>query len=290
MYTKAPVAAAPAYDTTVWASGFGGVRRQSASDLVQAARDTAYGGAIGVDRQFAPDLRLGLFAGGGSSKLRTAFDVQGVDSEYGFGGGYGKWDRRDYYVDFALFAGGISSKSTRLIANNLAANGLDTATASYNGWFISPDVTWGYRLFSALGVVTPKARVRYVGGTLDSYTETGSAQGLVVGSRTIGDIEERLGVEFSNVTAFGGGTVRTSLDLSAIGLQRLGDNTINTVLLAQNLAFTTPGRREAYGGVVNAGFDWRPKSNVSFFASAEAMATNDKAYSVIGKGGVRVGF
>ena len=44
------------------------------------------------------------------------------------------------------------------------------------------------------------------------------------------------------------------------------------------------------GGVVNAGFNWRPKSNVSFFASAEAMATNDKAYSVVGKGGVRVGF
>ncbi|MBI5317999.1 autotransporter domain-containing protein [Bradyrhizobium sp.] len=289
-YTKAPVAAVPVYDITVWTSGFGGERRQSGYEPVQAARDTAYGGTIGVDRQFTPELRFGLFAGGGASKLRAAFDVQSVDSEYGFGGGYGRWDRRDYYVDFALFAGGLNSKSTRQVANNLVANGLEVATASYNGWFVSPDVTFGYRMYNALGTVTPKARVRYVGGTLDGYTETGSAQGLVIGSRHFSDIEERLGIEFATITALGAGTVRGSVDFSAVGLQRLGDNNVNAVLLAQNLAFTTPGRREAYGGVINAGLDWRPKSNVSFFLSGEAMATNDAAYSVAGKGGVRVGF
>jgi hypothetical protein len=53
---------------------------------------------------------------------------------------------------------------------------------------------------------------------------------------------------------------------------------------------STPGKREAYGGVVNVGFDWRPKSNVSIFASAEATAMNDKSFSAAGKGGVRVGF
>ena len=84
--------------------------------------------------------------------------------------------------------------------------------------------------------------------------------------------------------------MRGSLEFSGVGLQRLGDNTINTVLLAQNLAFAAPGRREAYGGVVNAGLDWRPKSNLSFFVSAEGMATNDAAWSAVGKGGVRVGF
>ncbi len=110
-------------------------------------------------------------------------------------------------------------------------------------------------------------------------------------SRRLSDVEERLGIEFAMITAFGGGgTIRSSLEFSGVGLQRLGDNTINTVLLAQNLAFTTPGRREAYGGVVNAGLDWRPKSNVSLFVSTEAMATNDAPWSAVGKGGVRVGF
>jgi hypothetical protein len=33
-----------------------------------------------------------------------------------------------------------------------------------------------------------------------------------------------------------------------------------------------------------------PKCNVSFFVSTEAIATNDSAWSITGKGGVRVGF
>ncbi len=104
-------------------------------------------------------------------------------------------------------------------------------------------------------------------------------------------VEERFGIEFAMISAFaGGGTIRSSVEFSGVGLHRLGDNTINTVLLAQNLAFTTPGRRDAYGGVINAGLDWRPKSNLSFFVSGEAMATNDAAWSMVGKGGVRVGF
>src|SRR5437763_8819166 len=62
MYSKAPALAVPVYDTVVWASGFGGERRQWEYGLIQRATDTAYGGAIGVDRQFTPDLRLGVFA------------------------------------------------------------------------------------------------------------------------------------------------------------------------------------------------------------------------------------
>jgi CO/xanthine dehydrogenase FAD-binding subunit len=48
-YLKAPVAAVPVYDTTVWASGFGGERRQSGFDTVLPVRDIAYGGAVGVE-------------------------------------------------------------------------------------------------------------------------------------------------------------------------------------------------------------------------------------------------
>jgi outer membrane autotransporter protein len=290
MYAKAPSMSVPVYDTVVWASGFGGERRQWENGSIQRARDTAYGGVIGVDRQFTPDLRLGAFVGGGQSKLGVAYNVQNVESDYVFGGGYGRFDKRNYYVDFALFGGNLSSSSTRQIANNLVANGLEIATANYKGWFISPDVTYGYRFFMGDNVFTPKARLRYVGGTLDGYAEAGSAQGLIMGKRNLSDIEGRLGVEFSNVRPVTfGGTLKASVDVSGIGLQRLGDN-VSAVLLAQNIAFTTPGSREAYGGVVNVGFDWRPKSNISIYASAEATAMNDKSFSAAGKGGVRVGF
>jgi len=288
-YTKAPPA--PVNDITVWTSGFGGERRQAAYDPVLKSRDTAFGGAIGIDRQLTPSLRLGVFAGAGSSRLRTEFDVQSVDSDYGFGGGYGRYDNHNYYFDFALFGGGISSNSTRQVVNNLVANGLEVAKASYGGWFISPDVTFGYRFFNPLGTITPKVRVRYVAGALDGYTETGSAQGLTIGRRTISDVEERLGVEFAHTVPVAiGGTLRSSLEVSGVGLQRTGDNTINAVLLAQNIAFTTPGRSQALGGAVGAGLDWRPKDAVSVYVSAEGTAMDDKSDSYVAKGGVRVGF
>jgi uncharacterized protein with beta-barrel porin domain len=290
MYTKAALAA-PVYDTVIWTSGFGGERRQWENGAIQRATDNAFGGAIGLDRQMTPDLRLGVFAGGGNSKLSVALNTQNVDSDYVFGGGYARWDKLNYYVDFALFGGRLSSNSTRQIANNNVANGLEVATASYNGWFVSPDVTYGYRFFVGDNVFTPKVRVRYVGGALDGYTETGSAQGLTIGKRNLSDVEERLGVEFSNIRpATFGGTIKSSVEISGVGLQRLGDNTINAVLLAQNIAFTTPGTSQAYGGVMSLGLDWRPKSNVSIFTSVEAFAMNDKSFSATGKGGVRVGF
>lgn len=290
MYTKAPAPAVPVNDITVWTSGFGGERHQSAFDDIQRARDDAFGAAIGVDRQFTPDLRLGVFAGGGSSRLRTDFNVQNVDSDYGFAGAYGRFDRRAWYLDFALFGGGISSKETRQVANNLV--GFETATASYNGWFISPDVTAGYRVFTDWGVVTPKARLRYVGGTLDGYTETGSAQGLSVGARNFNDVEERLGVELSTIRPVGllPGTMKLTGEVDAVGLQRLGDDTINAVLLAQNLAFTTPGKAQAFGGAASAMIEWRPKNNVALYVSAEGMLMDDHSSSWVGKGGVRVGF
>jgi hypothetical protein len=97
--------------------------------------------------------------------------------------------------------------------------------------------------------------------------------------------------EFSSVRPVTiGGTLKSSVEVSGIGLQRLGDNTINAVLLALNIAFTTPGKSEAFGGVVNVGLEWRPKGNVGVYASVEATAMNDKSFSAAGKGGVRVGF
>ena len=78
MYAKAPALAVPVYDTVVWASGFGGERRQWENGSIQRATDSAYGGALGIDRLFTPDLRLGVFAGGGNSRLSVDYNIQRV--------------------------------------------------------------------------------------------------------------------------------------------------------------------------------------------------------------------
>ena len=104
---KAPAAAAPYYDTTVWASGFGGERKQNADGSVLPATDVAYGGALGVDRAFGPNLRLGAFAGGGASREDVELSVQSINSTYAFGGGF---DWVSQYLDFSLYGGSISKQ------------------------------------------------------------------------------------------------------------------------------------------------------------------------------------
>jgi uncharacterized protein with beta-barrel porin domain len=267
------------------------VRHQARDGALQKADDTAFGGVIGIDRQMTGELRLGVFAGAGNGQLKSDFGLQNVDSDYVFGGGYGRFDRHSYYVDFTFTGGAFANKSARSVSNNTVPGGLEIAGAKYDGWFVSPDVTYGLRIPMADYLLTPKARLRYVAGWLDGYTESGSQPGLVVGKRDISDVEERAGVELSNTRpASFGGTIKTTVEVSGIALQRLGDNTVNTVLLGQNLAFTTPGRANAYGGAAGLTLDWRPKAGTSLFAAAEGTLMNDHSASLVAKGGMRLAF
>ena len=218
MFAKAPSAAVPYYDTTVWASSFGGERRQDADGLVLSATDTAFGGAIGADRMFGSNVRLGGFVGSGSGREDIAFNTQTIDTDYVFGGLYGRLDWTTRFLDFALYGGGMSNSSTRTVANNLAPDGLESATASYGGWFVSPELIYGVRIPMMDFVMTPRASVRYVGGVLDGYAEAGSAQDLTVSSRSIDDVEERLEVELSKVTPVSiGGTLKATANFGVIG-------------------------------------------------------------------------
>ena len=281
-----PPAATPYYDTTVWASGFGGERKQRADGAILPTTDSAFGGTMGVDRALGGNLRVGAFVGAGASREQVDFDVQKIDATYVFGGAYGRFDWISQFLDFALYGGGIDNKSTRQIANNTVPSGVETATASYGGWFISPEVIYGFRIPVNAITVTPRLRVRYVGGQLDGYSESGSMQNLTVGRRNINDFEERGEIELSTVS----GALKAAATVGVIGLERAGNPTINTVLLGQNLSFVTPGQANAFGGVFGMRVDYRVMANVALFAAGEGTVMSDKSYGFAATGGARVSF
>jgi hypothetical protein len=84
--------------------------------------------------------------------------------------------------------------------------------------------------------------------------------------------------------------MQMSVKLGILGLERLGDTTINTVLIGQNLSFATPGAANVAGVYTGFGIDYRITPRVGLFAAAEGTIMSDNSVMGMARGGVRVAF
>jgi hypothetical protein len=278
--------------TTVWARGFYGQRLEKADGPSLANVTNFYGGAIGFDRQVAPDLKLGGLAGGGHISTTIDQNAGSSASDLGYAGIYGRKDFGSAFVDFDIIAGGSSNSSVRSnINNNLVAGGIETATASFGGWFVSPEAVAGNRFqLTPEWTLTPAARLRYLAAGFGGYTETGTTAGMTVGSRLAQALEQRGELTLTHTLTSDLGRFQIGSTFGVIGQERVGGGTINAQILGQALSFATPGKASIGGGFVAGQFDWKTPWGATLFATAEYTAYSDSSTVLTGHAGIRVGF
>ena len=272
-----------AHGNSFWAKGFGGRRDQGAGDGVIAGITTGAGIAIGFDRNITANTRLGVLAGG--SENDTPFDLNagsiGIDTK--FAGLHSRTLTGSSFLDLALIGGTLDNESKR----NINGGTPQTASARYDGWFLTPLLTLGHRFALPYNLtLTPAVKVRYVAAHFDGYAESGSSGNLTVAAQDFQGVEERAEVTLAGIQYWGGSRIVFRAHAGLLARQYAGDETVNVAFIG-NTVLAAIGERGTYGLYAGGGFAWQT-GNVALFASGEVTGMNDNSTILAGKGGMRV--
>ncbi len=270
-----------------WASLIGAYRDQDATSTT-AAYDIALGGIIGgADRALSASRSAGFYGGYTYADISASGDGTSTDANSVFAGGYFSHTGASHFIDFAGLLGISFYDNRRRVINNAVAGGFETATADYNGYFLSPSLTIGTNTQLFGKPLTPSIRLRYAALFLDGYTESGSSANLSVGSRTahFGEIRGQLAYR-AHQAQTSQGAMETVLRAGVDGIFNWGDD-VSATLLGQSVVFA-PGDQDAIArGFVGADFVFAGHGGrTSATAGFEVGYGTDNAFT----GEARVGF
>jgi len=250
VHAVADVPAGPG--NSLWLSGLGSVRDQEGDSDTGSFNSLLGGFVVGGDALISTHTRAGLFAGASLADLDTEGDGQDLDNKSAFAGAYLSHDMGQSFVNAALIAGWSGFDSERHITNNQLPGGMETASADYDGFLLSPSLTLGHGMIMQGGILTPSVRVRYAGLFLEGYDESGSTANLSVDGRNINVLDARAELAYAlNPHETESGVLSSTLRFGVDGTMTTGGD-VSATLLAQSLNFDAAGSDTLRGF---AGFD-----------------------------------
>jgi hypothetical protein len=233
-----------------WAKGFGMTASYAGTEATLTHRNNVYGAAIGYDVKRSKDLTIGLMGGYGQSHQWAdgiTMPSFNTSSDDGFLGIYGQKRWQTVALDFALYGGLQNVQQQRDVNDNLAYAGQSSAKASYQGWWISPELGVTLNAGDINGwSVLPTARLRYAQQWLGGYTETGAgAANANVNGRNVAIGQGFIGVGTRK-------TIKTQMgkdtkmvfdgQIGYIYRGVVGDTTVGVTMIGQSLALPTEAR------------------------------------------------
>lgn len=234
-------------DTGWWVSGFGSYADHDGTAATLDHTYDHFGVATGYDWQPSSALTLGAMVGYGTGSFDTDSRFAGSfdnSADGAFAGFYGRADlANSMFVDFALSGGLLSHSDSRFVNDNLAPLGVSSASADYDSWWLSPELTLGMEISDVMGSqwsYIPSASVRYALQSVDGYTETGpSAANATVNAHDVAMLETRL--ELAGMRDFELATLRGHFG-GRFGWQHrsaMGDDAVAITMIGQNNSVST---------------------------------------------------
>lgn len=272
-----------------WAQAFGSHRGQQGSSATASSEQEVAGFVSGLDAHVSATTLAGFFAGGAWGDAKADLASQSTDAESYFGGAYLSASFGATSFDLAIVGGRSTFDRDRRIANNTLPTGLESATAEYDGWFISPEARLTEHLRLGGQKIEASVSARYAGLFLDGFTETGATDGLSIDSRDL-----HLGVARATLAlplehTGNGWLARLTLAGGVEGRTQIGDAGATGVLLGQGIDFE-PGDDDAVGVFAGATAEVVTASGTSVFAQFEGLTEDDGSERFGGKAGFRLPF
>lgn len=274
-----------------WIQGFGSHRDQ-AGERPSLDTDQYVAGIVsGFDAAYSYRSRAGVFLGGSWGEVEHALGTQETNIDSFYGGVYLSTLRGRTAFDFILTGGWSDYEQERIVANNLAAGGLQIATADYDGWFASPELTIT-RPFWPFGKRIEKSlTLRYAGLFLDGFSESGAADAFTVHDRDV-----HLGVARGALTlpfvrqGDDGAFSRLALTGGVEGRRQFGDTDFSGALLGQDIVFDPGGDESVVAGFAGITGEHTMPGGLTAFVSLEGKLEDADSHQVSAWGGVRFRF
>ena len=274
------------YGNLVWTRAFGGAQFQDPYGTASGQRSYSGGAMFGYDWH-GDGWRVGGFAGLGRMRTNQTLSPDYVTTDAFFGGAYGRYSFGNFNLDATVSGGGLNVHTRRFVNN-----GTEIARGDFNGYFVSPETALGYSFDLGDGLtVTPTGRLRYVGASLGSYTETGSLQNVSYAASFSNIMEERAEVRLTKKIKGDDGLLSSVyVQAGAITAQRIGPATFAASVLGTSFAVGDGYARSKAGASLGVGFTYKVTPQFDVYGSVDGSAFTDKSYSVSARGGFKVAF
>ena len=273
-----------------WVTGLGFYGNRQASASLDGFDYGAFGLMAGVDRSLSASTLAGVFGGIATGGIETAAGSTNIDATGAFTGAYWSKDDGKTFAHLSFAAGGFLDDSSRTVANNQVAGGLETASASYGSFYVDPALTFGLHRQVGMATVSPSLRLRYTGLYQQGYTESGSAADMTVADRfgQAFDVRGEIRTDFApRVSEAGVGRFYARAGVDGL-FTWSGD--IDATLLATPIAFATNEPQAVARGFIAAGTTFTAANGLIFKADAEAGYDTANTLTVSAKASVHKTF